>query len=67
LIVVLTDAGNNTINTIKAVREVTGLGLQDAKDLVAGVPKTIAEGVSRAFAAVIIKKFEEAGARVEVR
>ena len=67
LIVVLVDAGNNKINTIMAVREVTGLGLQEAKDLVEDVPKAIIDGVSRELAVAITKKFERAGAKVEVR
>jgi len=65
--VVLTDAGGNKINTIKVVREVTSLGLKEAKDLVEGAPKTIKEGVSKDEAAQIKKKFEEAGAKVEVK
>jgi len=65
--VVLTDAGGNKINTIKVVREVTSLGLKEAKDLVEGAPKTVKEGVSKDEAAAIKKKFEEAGAKVEVK
>jgi len=65
--VVLTDAGGNKINTIKVVREVTSLGLKEAKDLVEGAPKTIKEGVTKDEAATIKKKFEEAGAKVEVK
>jgi large subunit ribosomal protein L7/L12 len=65
--VVLTDAGGNKINTIKVVREVTSLGLKEAKDLVEGAPKTIKEGVTKDEAAQIKKKFEEAGAKVEVK
>jgi large subunit ribosomal protein L7/L12 len=65
--VVLTDAGSNKINTIKAVREVTSLGLKEAKDLVESAPKPIKEGVSKDEAAAIQKKFEEAGAKVEVK
>jgi len=65
--VVLTDAGGNKINTIKVVREVTSLGLKEAKDLVEGAPKTIKEGVTKDEAASIKKKFEEAGAKVEVK
>jgi large subunit ribosomal protein L7/L12 len=65
--VVLTDAGGNKINTIKAVREVTSLGLKEAKDLVESAPKPIKEGVSKDEAAAIKKKFEEAGAKVEVK
>jgi large subunit ribosomal protein L7/L12 len=65
--VVLTDAGGNKINTIKAVREVTSLGLKEAKDLVESAPKPIKEGVTKDEAAAIKKKFEEAGAKVEVK
>ena len=65
--VVLTDASGNKINTIKVVREVTSLGLKEAKDLVEGAPKTIKEGVTKDEAASIKKKFEEAGAKVEVK
>ena len=55
------------MNTIKAVREVTGLGLKEAKDLVDGAPKPIKEGVNKADAEAIKKKMEEAGAKVEVK
>ena len=65
--VVLTDVGGNKINVIKAVREVTSLGLKEAKDLVDGAPKTVKEGVSKDEAASIKKKFEEAGAKVEIK
>ncbi len=65
--VVLLDAGGNKINTIKVVREVTSLGLKEAKDLVEGAPKTIKEGVTKDEAASIKKKFEEAGAKVDVK
>jgi large subunit ribosomal protein L7/L12 len=65
--VVLTAAGANKINVIKAVREVTSLGLKEAKDLVDGAPKTIKEGVSKEEAATIQKKFTDAGAVVEVK
>ena len=65
--VVLSDVGGNKINVIKAVREVTSLGLKEAKDLVDGAPKTIKEGVSKDEAAAIKKKFEDAGAKVEVK
>jgi large subunit ribosomal protein L7/L12 len=65
--VVLTDIGGNKINTIKVVREVTNLGLKEAKDLVESAPKPIKEGVSKDEAAAIKKKFEEAGAKVEVK
>jgi large subunit ribosomal protein L7/L12 len=65
--VVLTDVGANKINVIKAVREVTSLGLKEAKDLVDGAPKPIKEGVSKDEAATIKKKFEDAGAKVQVK
>ena len=65
--VILTAAGANKINVIKAVREVTSLGLKEAKDLVDGAPKPIKEGVSKDEAATIQKKFVEAGATVEVK
>jgi large subunit ribosomal protein L7/L12 len=65
--VVLTGAGANKINVIKAVREVTSLGLKEAKDLVDGAPKPIKEGVSKDEAATIAKKFTDAGATVEVK
>ena len=65
--VTLTDVGGNKINVIKVVREVTSLGLKEAKDLVEGAPKAIKEGVSKDEAAAIKKKFEEAGAKVEVK
>ena len=65
--VVLTEVGANKINVIKAVREVTSLGLKEAKDLVDGAPKTVKEGVSKEEAATIRKKFEEAGAKVEIK
>jgi large subunit ribosomal protein L7/L12 len=65
--VVLTAAGANKINVIKAVREVTSLGLKEAKDLVDGAPKTIKEGVTKDEAATIQKKFTDAGASVEVK
>jgi large subunit ribosomal protein L7/L12 len=65
--VVLTEVGANKINVIKAVREVTSLGLKEAKDLVDGAPKTIKEGVNKDEAANIKKKFEDAGAKVEVK
>ena len=65
--VVLKDVGANKINVIKAVREVTSLGLKEAKDLVDGAPKTIKEGVSKDEAETIKKKFTEAGAVVEVK
>jgi large subunit ribosomal protein L7/L12 len=65
--VVLKDVGANKINVIKAVREVTNLGLKEAKDLVEGAPSNIKEGVSKDEAANIKKKFEEAGAKVELK
>jgi len=65
--VVLTAAGANKINVIKAVREVTSLGLKEAKDLVDGAPKPIKEGVSKDEAEAIKKKFTDAGASVEVK
>jgi large subunit ribosomal protein L7/L12 len=65
--VVLTEVGANKINVIKAVREVTSLGLKEAKDLVDGAPKTIKEGVNKDEAAAIKKKFEDAGAKVEIK
>jgi len=65
--VVLTEVGANKINVIKAVREVTSLGLKEAKDLVDGAPKTVKDGVSKEEAETIKKKFTEAGATVEVK
>ena len=65
--VILTAAGANKINVIKAVREVTSLGLKEAKDLVDGAPKTVKEGVSKEEAENIKKKFTDAGATVEVK
>jgi large subunit ribosomal protein L7/L12 len=65
--VVLKEVGANKINVIKAVREVTSLGLKEAKDLVDGAPKPIKEGVSKDEAETIKKKFTEAGATVEVK
>ena len=65
--VVLKDVGANKINVIKAVREVTSLGLKEAKDLVDGAPKAIKEGVSKEEAEAIKKKFTDAGASVEVK
>jgi large subunit ribosomal protein L7/L12 len=67
VVVVLTEVGANKINVIKAVREVTSLGLKEAKDLVDGAPKTVKEGVNKDEAATIKKKFEEAGAKVEIK
>ena len=65
--VVLTGAGANKINVIKAVREVTSLGLKEAKDLVDGAPKNVKEGVSKEEAETIKKKFADAGATVEIK
>ncbi|MFN8940532.1 MAG: 50S ribosomal protein L7/L12 [Acidobacteriota bacterium] len=65
--VVLTAAGANKINVIKVVREITALGLKEAKDLVDGAPKTVKEGVSKDEAETMKKKFTEAGATVEVK
>jgi large subunit ribosomal protein L7/L12 len=65
--VTLTDIGGNKINVIKVVREVTSLGLKEAKDLVEGAPKAVKEGVTKDEAAAIKKKFEEVGAKVEVK
>ena len=67
LTVVLKEAGANKINVINAVREVTSLGLKEAKDLVDGAPKNIKEGVSKEEAETVRKKFTEAGATVEVK
>jgi len=65
--VTLTDAGANKIGVIKAVREVTNLGLKEAKDLVDGAPKVVKEGVNKADAETIKKKLTEAGAKVDVK
>jgi large subunit ribosomal protein L7/L12 len=65
--VILKDAGTNKINTIKVVREVTALGLKEAKDLVDGAPKTVKEGISKDEAEAIKKKFTDAGAAVDVK
>ena len=65
--VILTEVGAAKINVIKTVREVTSLGLKEAKDLVEGAPKPIKEGVTKEEAAGIKKKFEDAGAKVEVK
>lgn len=64
---VLTEIGGNKINVIKVVREVTSLGLKEAKDLVESAPKPIKEGVTKEEAEAIKKKFEEAGAKVEIK
>jgi large subunit ribosomal protein L7/L12 len=65
--VVLTAAGDNKVNVIKAVRELTALGLKEAKDLVDGAPKAIKEGVSKADADAALKKLIEAGAKAEIK
>jgi len=65
--VTLTEVGGNKINVIKVVREITALGLKEAKDLVEGAPKPIKEGIPKDEAAAIKKKFEEVGAKVEVK
>ena len=65
--VVLTAIGDNKVNVIKAVREVTSLGLKEAKDLVDGAPKAVKEGVSKADAEAVAKKLTDAGAKVEIK
>jgi large subunit ribosomal protein L7/L12 len=65
--VVLTDAGANKVSVIKAVREITGLGLKEAKDLVDGAPKAVKEGISKADAEAAQKKLVEAGAKAELK
>ena len=65
--VILADAGAQKINVIKAVREATGLGLKEAKDLVDGAPKTVKEAISKADAEALKKKLEEAGAKVDLK
>ena len=65
--VVLSSFGDNKVNVIKAVRELTGLGLKEAKDLVDGAPKPVKEGIPKADAEAARKKLEEAGAKVEVK
>jgi large subunit ribosomal protein L7/L12 len=65
--VILTGAGDNKVNTIKIVRQITGLGLKEAKDLVDGAPKPVKEGVSKADADAIAKQLIEAGASAEVK
>ena len=65
--VVLTAAGDNKVNVIKAVREITGLGLKEAKDLVDGAPKPVKEGVNKADSDAIVKKITDAGGKVEVK
>ena len=63
----LTSFGENKVNVIKAVREVTGLGLKEAKDLVDGAPKPVKEGVSKADSEAILKKLIDAGAKAEIK
>ncbi|OGA00517.1 MAG: 50S ribosomal protein L7/L12 [Betaproteobacteria bacterium RIFCSPLOWO2_02_FULL_62_17] len=65
--VVLTACGDSKVNVIKAVREVTGLGLKEAKDLVDGAPKPVKEGVSKADADAVLKKLIDAGAKAEIK
>jgi len=65
--VVLTACGENKVNVIKAVREITGLGLKEAKDLVDGAPKPVKEGINKADADAIVKKITDAGGKVEVK
>ena len=65
--VVLANAGDNKIKVIKAVREITGLGLKEAKEIVDGAPKTLKEGVSKEEAEALKKELEEAGAKVEIK
>lgn len=65
--VVMTSFGANKVNVIKAVREITGLGLKEAKDMVEGAPSVVKEGISKDDAAALKKKLEEAGATVEVK
>ena len=65
--VVLTDAGANKVSVIKAVREITGLGLKEAKDLVDGAPKNVKEGLSKADAEAALKKLVDAGAKAELK
>ncbi len=65
--VMLTACGDNKVNVIKAVREITGLGLKEAKDLVDGAPKAVKEGVAKADAEAILKKLVDAGAKAEIK
>jgi len=65
--VVLAEAGSNKVGVIKAVREITGLGLKEAKDLVDGAPKNVKEGVAKADAEAALKKLVEAGAKAEIK
>ena len=65
--VVLTEVGGNKVSVIKAVREITGLGLKEAKDLVDGAPKSVKEGIAKADAEAAKKKLEEAGAKADIK
>jgi large subunit ribosomal protein L7/L12 len=65
--VMLTAVGDNKVNVIKAVREVTSLGLKEAKDLVDGAPKAVKEGISKADAEAVLKKLTDAGAKAEIK
>ncbi len=65
--VIMTDFGANKVGVIKTIREITGLGLKEAKDMVEGVPATVKEGIAKADAEAIKKKLEEAGAKVELK
>ena len=65
--VVMTSFGENKVNVIKAVREITGLGLKEAKDLVEAAPSVVKEGISKADAADVVKKLSDAGAKAEVK
>ena len=65
--VMLTACGDNKVNVIKAVREITGLGLKEAKDLVDGAPKPVKEGINKADSDAIVKKITDAGGKVEVK
>lgn len=65
--VILTGIGDNKVNTIKVVREITGLGLKEAKDLVDSAPKAVKEGISKADAAAVAKKLNDSGAKAEVK
>jgi large subunit ribosomal protein L7/L12 len=65
--VVLTEVGGNKVGVIKAVREITGLGLKEAKDLVDGAPKPVKEGIAKADAEAAKKKLEEAGAKADIK
>ena len=65
--VILTGVGDNKVNTIKIVREITGLGLKEAKDLVDGAPKAVKEGVNKADADAIAKKLNDSGAKAEIK